>query len=186
MGTNNSTNLKYEAIEIPLNKRMLIFQIITIVMGIAAFIVVYATNNVHGNLSLKKIIPLAIVLTYLPRIIASAVKLSKGQPGLIINDEEIIDNSKAVGSKISWSDVTEVGGLSKGRVKYILIFVSNPEDYISQAPNIFMKLNMKLSLRKYRTPLCINTSSLKSNKEKSLLEMLQEILSAKKAARKAS
>ncbi|MDA6071095.1 hypothetical protein NJT12_15880 [Flavobacterium sp. AC] len=92
-------------------------------------------------------------------------KMFDNKPGLIINEKGITDNSNSSSiGLIKWSDITEI---SLGRVmstQFLLIKVSNPEDYIQKA-NQMKKLLLKQNLKTYGTPITITSVGLQCSFE---------------------
>ncbi len=90
------------------------------------------------------------------------LKLFDTKPGLIIDQNGVLDNSSGISAGlISWNDVQHIDKLEIARQRFIMIIVSNPEDYIKRQNNGFKRRVMKLNLKKYETPLQISTNGLK-------------------------
>lgn len=78
-------------------------------------------------------------------------------PGLIINKEGIFDNSSATKvGLVPWSVITGMKTEQIKSTKFILLFVENPENYISKA-NGMKKLLLMGNLSMYGTPIAIST-----------------------------
>ena len=89
-------------------------------------------------------------------------KLFDTKPGLIIDQNGVLDNSSGISAGlINWNDVQHIDKLEIARQRFIMIIVSNPEDYIERQNNGFKRRVMKLNLKKYETPLQISTNGLK-------------------------
>ena len=90
-------------------------------------------------------------------IIMLFIKLFDKNPGLIIDEEGIIDNtnSGSVGF-IKWSDITEVTTKKIASTELILLQVKNPEEYISKA-NRLKKLSLKQNINNYGTPITLTS-----------------------------
>lgn len=91
------------------------------------------------------------------------IKLFDSKPGLVINNEGIIDNASAnPAGFIKWSDVISIGTKKVMSVQFILIQVKNPEEYIEKA-NRVNKIALKQNNREHGTPLVITSTSLQCN-----------------------
>jgi len=97
--------------------------------------------------------------------VCGLVKFFDNKPGLVINDEGILDNSGAMSSHlIKWTDIYDFNIGQVQSTRFILIYVNNPQDYIYLA-NKFKRFWMKMNNRIYGTPLSISTNSLQCNIE---------------------
>lgn len=85
------------------------------------------------------------------------------KPGLIINDNGIIDNSHYASiGLISWSKIKGIRTLQVKSTKFLLIDVSNPKEFIEKKSRFKASL-MKIHLKMYGTPLSITSNSLNYN-----------------------
>lgn len=91
------------------------------------------------------------------------VKMFDSKPGLIINNNGIIDNTNA-GSMgmIPWEHIINIEVKKIHSTKLILIFVKNPNDYF-QNVSLFKKLNLKRNINNYGTPITLTSVGLKCN-----------------------
>ncbi len=91
-------------------------------------------------------------------------KLFEQKFGLIINKDGIIDNSNATSiGLIKWSDIIGIRVIQVFSQKFIMIDVSNPEEYIRLKKKGIGKMAMKANYNKYGSPISINTNTLKTN-----------------------
>lgn len=91
-----------------------------------------------------------------------AKKVFSRKPGLIINNDGIIDNSNATSvGLIAWDDITGMKPLEIASSKILVIMTSNPEKYIEHSKNIISKKAMKANYKMYGSPLSIISNSLK-------------------------
>ena len=89
-------------------------------------------------------------------------KVFSQKPGLIINDEGIIDNSNATSvGLIEWEDITGMKVTGGNSSKVLIIMTSQPEKYIDRAKNIISKKAMKINYKMFGSPLSIISNSLK-------------------------
>lgn len=100
-------------------------------------------------------------------------KLSDNSPGLIIDEEGIIDNSSGFSAdKIPWRDVTQIRSIVIFKQPVIILELGNPNDYIEKERNLQKQKAMKTNLNMYGAPFGISVNRLKISTEelKSLLE----------------
>jgi hypothetical protein len=84
-------------------------------------------------------------------------KLFDRKPGLVVDQLGIYDNASALGSQfIKWEDVVDLSIYQQRRVKYILLFVADPKEYMSKAP-LLKRIMMFLNERECGTPLFISS-----------------------------
>lgn len=88
-------------------------------------------------------------------------KLSDKHVGLVIDSNGIVDNTNATSvGFISWTDITAIETKQEASTKFLLIYTSNPENYIGRARGIKRKF-MEASNKMYGTPLSIISNTLK-------------------------
>jgi len=103
------------------------------------------------------------------------IKLFDSKPGLVINNEGIIDNASAnPAGFIKWSDIVSIGTKKVMSVQFILIQVKNPEEYIEKATRI-NKIALKQNKREHGTPLVLTSTSLQCSFEE-LKKLISENL----------
>ena len=103
------------------------------------------------------------------------IKLFDKRPGLIINDEGIMDNSSGLTvGQIYWRDVTKIKTTRVYRQNLLLLIVDNPETYIDRQKNIVKRKAMQLTLNIYDSPISISANGLQCS-----FEELKNILDAK-------
>lgn len=153
-------------IQIPLSKTKIILSLI----GALAFLVGgvwgvldperFATARYPKNIIF--IIGIIGILFFGLCAVFIASKVIRKKPGLIINDEGIIDNSNATSvGLIAWDDITGMKTLAIASSKIIVIETSNPEKYIERAKNMISKKAMKANNKMYGSPLSIISNALK-------------------------
>ena len=120
-----------------------------------------------------KIISLVAVLFFGMTGVFGLTKVFDNKPGLIINQQGLIDNSSMVSGKlVKWSDIIGLEVSQIQSTKFLLIFVQNPEHYMDQASYVG-RFWMKLNHKTYGTPLSISSNSLKCNFDQ-LIKMIEE------------
>jgi hypothetical protein len=89
------------------------------------------------------------------------IKLFDKSIGLIIDEKGITDNSNASSvGLIEWSDIIEIRIEHVMSTRFLLIFVTNPDKYLSRM-NFFKRILMKGNMISYGTPLSITSNSLR-------------------------
>ena len=89
-------------------------------------------------------------------------KLFDKKSGLVIDQNGITVNSNATSvGLIKWSDITQIKEAKEFSQKFIIIEVSNPNEYIESQKNKFAQLAMKANYKKYGSPISITPNSLK-------------------------
>jgi len=88
-------------------------------------------------------------------------RLFTKNPGLIINEKGIYDNSSALAlGFIPWKDIREVKKITVNQNRFILIVVNNPIDYLNKTTQWLKLRGLKMNFRYYDTPICISANSL--------------------------
>lgn len=153
-------------IEIPLSKTKLIL----VLVGASLFVFFgswcainpekFATIRYSENIVF--IAGIAAVLFFGLCIIFIMIKVFDSKPGLVVNDNGVLDNSGATSvGFIAWSDIAAITTLEIASSKIIIIHTSNPDKYIKRAGNIISKKAMKANYKRYGSPLSITVNSLK-------------------------
>ena len=103
------------------------------------------------------------------------LKLFDNKPGLIINSTGIQDNSSAMGMKfIQWNEIIKIDIAQVQTTRFILIFITNPEEIIEKGNSIQKKL-MRMNHKTYGTPISISSNSLKCNFDELLTIISQKL-----------
>lgn len=88
-------------------------------------------------------------------------KFGDTNPGLIINDEGITDNSSGTAAGlVPWSAIERVDMARVKSQQFILLFVNDADARIAAQPNGMKRQLMKMNQRLYGTPVCINVNTL--------------------------
>ena len=88
-------------------------------------------------------------------------KLFDKEPLLIIDENGITDNSNASSiGLIKWSNIIEIKTEQVMSTKFFLIYVKNPDEYISKAKSRIKRNLLKANMNKYGTPLSITSNTL--------------------------
>lgn len=102
-----------------------------------------------------------------------AKKLFDTKPGLVVNAEGIVDNASGFSfGLISWAVIENIDVIEIGGQKLIMVYVSNPDDYINRQTNAIMKKLAAMNYKSYKTPISITANSLQYDFEE-LYALLQ-------------
>jgi len=172
-----TTNLP---ISIPLSKGKLLLS----TLGAFAFVVigfwfVLAPPSRTGSSlesTLLMVLGLVAILFFGGIAILVIRKIFDSCPGLIIDEQGLMDNSGGLSAgQILWQDIEAIQVLQIQRQRLILVLVKNPQDYIDRQSSGWKRKLMAMNYRQYGTPISISTNSLKISFA-TLLEMLEKHL----------
>jgi hypothetical protein len=94
--------------------------------------------------------------------VAIAKKLTSHKPGIVINNEGILDNSGGISTGlILWKDIKQIKTINIANQNMVVIIVRNPEEYIDRQANSFKKKMMQLNYKKHESPIVISANGLK-------------------------
>jgi len=163
---------KDERIEIPLSKiklTLMLFGSIAFVAGGIGMVTYpngFITPYRNYNPVLVFVLGLASIIFFGVCLVNIAKKLTDNAPGLIINDQGIYDNSSAVSAGlIPWTDILELRIESVVNQKFIIIIVSNPNQYINNQTGALNKMAMGRNYKSFGSPISISANGLKTNFE---------------------
>tara|TARA_R110002051_G_C8491123_1_gene463209 strand:- start:110 stop:655 length:546 start_codon:yes stop_codon:yes gene_type:complete len=156
-----------DEIKIPLSK----YKIILLFLGALIFL----SFGIWVAIDPEKFVTIVFRNTYFIRIagIASIAffgvcaififrKLFDKKYGLIIDKNGITDNSNATSiGFVKWTDISGIRVVQEFSQKFIMIDVSNPEDYIELKKSGIGKMAMKANYTKYGSPISITANALK-------------------------
>lgn len=148
-------------IEIPLSKTKLVLRgvgaIVFAILGVWIF--VSADQNAQYDPLVARAIGTLTFLVFGISTFLIIKKMFKKEIGLAIDNEGILDNtsSSSVGL-IRWQDVQKTEVISINSVKFLLIYVSNPDFYIRG--NKAQKLMLSQIYSMQNTPICISSKSI--------------------------
>jgi len=114
-------------------------------------------------------------------------KLFDNQPGFILSDKGITDNSSIFKfGLIPWSDILEVYEQSvqasiTSKQYFLTIRLADPEKYISKETNGFKRYLLKINFKSYGSPVHISTNGLKA-KHQDLLKLVNDYFEKNKNA----
>lgn len=153
-----------ETINIKLSKSKIALSIIAsllfIIFGISFIINPYKfTTILIKNILLIRLIGIITILFFGLALITLVRKLLFDKNlGIIINEEGIIDNSSFVGvGLIRWEDIISIEKRKVGSTRFLLIFINNPELYITKSNKIKARL-LRANFTSYGTPISISSN----------------------------
>lgn len=157
-----------ECIEINLSKfkisLMLIAGITFTVLGFLILFDYQLTKFNEGHSLFIRLIGLLCILFFGIGSFYIARKIFDTKPGLIINDNGIVDNSSAMSvGLIKWDDIIGIEKYEISSNKFLLILVNNPQYYIDKSENIIVKKSLTWNNENYGSPISIIAHSLKIN-----------------------
>lgn len=165
-------------IEIPLSKTKILLLVGGSVLFVVAslfLIFVLADQQTKLNPMLIKVIGVVGMLFFGATGITAAKKLFDNKMGMIIDENGITDNSSGVSiGLIKWADITSIKTEQVSSTKFLLIKVSNPDFYLSQAKGLKRKM-MEANNKMYGTPVSMTSNGLKCTFDE-LEKLLQEHL----------
>jgi hypothetical protein len=158
-----------EQIEIPLSKK----KILLLLFGAIAFVVIGVLFLINPSIFISSIVRnttmifiagLASVLFFGLCAIVAFRKLFDKKVGLVINREGIIDNSSGVSAGVVlWSDIKKIETCSVAGQKFLMIIVTNPQDYIDKVTSPLKRKAMAMNYKTYGSPISISANSLQTN-----------------------
>ncbi|MDR0229625.1 MAG: hypothetical protein LBI72_11290 [Flavobacteriaceae bacterium] len=135
---------------------------------------------IYNNPYFLFVIGIASIVLFTFFAILYIKKMFDPKPGLIINSQGIWDNATAVSAGlIPWKDIVSIEEVEAYSQKFILVVVSNPEEYLNKVTNSFKRKAIEANYKHYGTPISISANALKSNR-KQLFQLLREQLQINK------
>ncbi len=156
-------------IEIPLSKKKNIIafvgSLVLIVIGFWLLVNPPKSDNpILNNRILLSIVGLASILFFSFTAIVSLRKYLDSKPGLVINQQGIVDNSSGVSvGLVPWSDIEEIKISQVMNQKFLMFIVSNPQIYIERVTNPLKRKIMEVNYKNYGSPISISSNSLQTD-----------------------
>ncbi|MBX9790099.1 MAG: hypothetical protein K2Y37_14375 [Pirellulales bacterium] len=152
----------HEAIAIPLSKG----KILLLLFGSIAFVAIsiwmwsYASEQQRYNPLSVQAVAVAGVLFFGACAIYSAMKFIDTKPGLVIDQQGIVDNSNAAAvGRVSWRDIVGLSVTTIAGQRMLTIELANPQQYIERLGFIRRLLN-SASYRMTGSPINISANGL--------------------------
>jgi hypothetical protein len=165
--------------QIPLNKS----KIVLMLVGSLAFVAIgtwfiisppQLHNPVLGNRIFLIIIGAISILFFGICAVFFLHKLQDPKPGLIIDENGLMDNSSGVAAGlIPWSDIQKFVVIEIHRQKIIMVFVKDPQHYIDKAGNGFKRKLVTMNFKLYGSPISISANSLKISHDELFAVLMQ-------------
>ncbi|REC46032.1 hypothetical protein DRF69_02670 [Chryseobacterium sp. 5_R23647] len=158
-------------IEIPLSRLQMILLLIgalslTILGLLLIFFEPESINHSSRHSWIMRPIPrflagLFFVIFFGFTLIMMMIRLFNKNPGLIINEKGIYDNSSAFAlGFIPWKDIKDIKIVNINNGKFILIVLRNPIDYLNKTTQWLKLRVLKMNYRYHGTPICLSANSL--------------------------
>jgi len=158
-----------DQIEIPLSKGKLTMMLLGSIAFVAIglwFVISPPTiqNGLFSNPTLILVVGIASILFFGLCAFMILKKLQDNKFGLIVDKTGITDNASGISAgHIPWSDIKEITTSQVMNQKFLMILVSNPNDYIDRQTNVIKRKGAELNYQNYGSPISISTNSLKCN-----------------------
>jgi hypothetical protein len=156
-----------QRIEIPLSKSKIIMMLISALVFVAIglwFVIAppQIKNSYWGNPTRIAIAGYASIIFFGLCAAHFIRKLPDTNPGLIIDNTGLLDNSGALSAgRILWEDIENISVLQMHKQKLLMLEVKNPQDYIDRQKSLLKRKGMELNYKMYGTPLSITANGLK-------------------------
>jgi len=154
-------------IEIPISKAKLLLLLLCfiIVIPMSYYVAIHPEQYTIYRFESPKLIKAIAIFTLIASgiIVAFIIfKLFDRRPGLLIDATGIVDNSSGTSfGRIHWADIT---GIEAGEIlsnKFILLKTDQPDKYINNARNRFVKRTLIGNMKMHKSPLSISSVTLK-------------------------
>lgn len=131
---------------------------------------------VLGSIELTYVIAILCIVFFGYASVMFLVKLFSNKPGIVINEQGIIENATAVvNGLIPWKDIKSVELYTMQSQKFVLIYVHNPEEYITKQKNVIKRKSMQANLKTHGTSIFINTNMLKVSDVELAIEIKRQL-----------
>jgi hypothetical protein len=137
----------------------------------------YVLPQLPGFLKFKVYAVVAVAAVILFGIILIVKQTSKKTPGLIINEQGIIDESNiaSVGF-VPWSDIIDIKeAANEFKHKLIVVMVRNPDVYIHKSSKMIATRQMQF--HQFGSPILINTHSLECDAQELVMLLKERVVS---------
>ena len=168
-------------LNIPINKRRTNIEVLVLsLVAIGILILGFAPTNLNINPLIIQITGIAICVF---TIIRAAQKMKvKNDPssGLTFSKEGLLDKSSDIGvGLIQWKDIIGLDKEESVGARLIILKVKRHNHYLSQAKNSAVKRLLDQNIRKFETPVVIDTKYLEGSFEE-ILELTETELKKRK------
>lgn len=166
-------------VEIPLSKGKLVKGFAGSAIFVAVSIWILLTDRISGgsllsNPAIKYVIAIGGIVFFGFLAILYLLKLLDKKPGLVIDENGILDNSGGLAAGfIPWTDIQQFSIQKVMKQQFLVITVRNPEYYIGNQKTVLKKKGMQYNFKNYGSPIAISTNTLNC-KLPELLNLLEE------------
>lgn len=166
--------IENNSMEISLSKtkltKLLIFSVLFLTVGLWMIITnPQISNPVFNNIIIKTLAFYGSTIMGLFGIYFFTKKLLDKNPGIIISDQGIYDNTSAFKfGLIPWSDISAIYDSSiqtsiAAKQYFVTIALQDPEKYINRENNFLKRKLLVANARSYGSPVHISTNGLMTN-----------------------
>lgn len=152
--------------EIPLSKTKLLFSLAGSLLFVFLGYMIITDIPPKLNPDVTKALGIIVMAFFGITFIVALIKFLDKKPGLVLDDNGIIDNSSGVSAGlIEWKDITRIDVKQIISTKFLIIHTTNPDVYIKRVGKTkswIMKRNMGL----YGSPISIPSTTLRYDFEK--------------------
>lgn len=166
-------------VEIPLSNGKLVKGLVGCIAFVAASIWMFCSEQRPGSgifsvPAIRYTIAIVGILFFGAMAVFYLVKLRDKKPGMVIDENGIIDNSGGLAAGfIPWADIKDFGTIKVMKQQFLVIEVRNPEYYINAQKSVLKKKGMLYNFNHYGSPIAISTNTLKC-KLPELITLLEE------------
>ncbi len=165
-------------IEVPINKSKAIKRFVLFILLLLLFALMSTQPHFFvksGELGFVKAVGYIGTFVSIVLVAFVAQKVFNKKPGLIIDNEGVVDNSLGVMfSKVRWADVTEMKHLESNGQHFIALVIKNSQQYIAAEPNPIKRKMLELNYSTIKTPVNIAAGRLKMDFEELYARMDSE------------
>lgn len=170
-------------IEIELSKtkliKLLVFSVLF--LGIGLWMIIanpQIKNPIFGNIIVKTIASYGSTIMGIFGLYYFSKKLFDKEPGIIISEEGIYDNSSIYKfGLIPWSEITgvyeKIVQVANATQYFITFELVNPQKYIENETNPLKRKLIEVNAKNYGSPIHISTNGLKTNHQE-LFNLIKE------------
>ncbi len=167
---------------VALNKKKIIFlffmSIVFFFLALLLLIYLPQDQGIVDYWFIKIVASLGVFLTAIAWFFVF-LKIFDRKPGLVINDEWILDNSSFLSvGLIKWDNISNVAVNNIRKQKILTITLKNPDEFMEKQ-NVVKKFCFKLNHKYFESPVQISDSALKYDCQK-----IYEIIKRKIASHK--
>lgn len=151
---------------IPLSKTKLLFSLAGSLLFIFLGYMILTDIPPKLNPDITKVLGIITMVFFGTTFIVALIKLLDKKPGLVIDDNGILDNSSGVSAGlIAWKDIIRIDVKQIISTKFLIIHTTNPDVYLKRVgpgKSWIMKRNIGL----YGSPIAIPSTTLRYDFDK--------------------